>query len=244
MHTKDTIDTNPKDSSTRSKTLTREQLTRFLAILLLPLFLFPIAGHWDWWQGWAFIGVNILASAISRAVVALKYPDLIYERARYADNEGVKSWDKKLVPLIVYLPLLSMIVAALNLRYGWQPQLTFWLQMLGLAGMVLGMAFSSWAMVTNRFYAALVRIQTDRGHTVTSSGPYRILRHPGYAGGMLANLSFPFLLGSIWALIPIAIVLVLTIVRTALEDRTLQVELPGYKEYAARIRYRLLPGIW
>jgi protein-S-isoprenylcysteine O-methyltransferase Ste14 len=110
--------------------------------------------------------------------------------------------------------------------------------------MALGMVFSSWAMVANRFFAALVRIQTDRGHTVVSTGPYRIMRHPGYAGGMLADLSFPFLLGSAWALIPIAIVLALIIIRTSLEDQTLKEELPGYQEYAAHVRYRLLPGVW
>jgi protein-S-isoprenylcysteine O-methyltransferase Ste14 len=237
-------DSRPQDPPERRITIRREQITRFLAILMLPLFLFPIAGHWDWWQGWVYLAGCVLPALISRGLVARKNPDLIEERARYTSGEGVKSWDKKLVPLIVYLPFVAMIIAALNLRFAWSPQIPLWLQMLGLAGMVFGMLFSSWAMVANRFFAALVRIQNDRGHTVVSGGPYRIMRHPGYAGGMLADLSFPFLLGSVWAEIPIAIVLVLIIVRTYLEDQTLQAELPGYKEYTARVHYRLLPGIW
>jgi protein-S-isoprenylcysteine O-methyltransferase Ste14 len=244
MNTKDPLDPKPQDLPVRKRTLAREQVTRFLAILMLPLFLFPIAGRWDWWQGWAYIAGCVLPAVISRVLVARKNPDLIKERARYASSEGVKSWDKKLVPLIVYLPLLAMVIAVLNLRFAWMPQIPLWLQLLGLAGMTLGMVFSSWAMVANRFFAALVRIQTDRGHTVVMAGPYRIIRHPGYAGGILADLSFPFLLGSVWALIPIAIVLALIIVRTSLEDRALQAELSGYREYAARVRYRLLPGIW
>jgi protein-S-isoprenylcysteine O-methyltransferase Ste14 len=244
MNKSDSADSRPQDEPARKRALSREQITRFLAILMLPLFLFPIAGCWDWWQGWAYIAGCVLPAIISRALVARKNPDLIQERAQYNSGEGVKSWDKKLVPLIVYLPLLAMVIAALNLRFAWLPQIPLWQQMLGLAGMALGMVFSSWAMVANRFFAALVRIQTDRGHTVVSTGPYRIMRHPGYAGGMLADLSFPFLLGSAWALIPIAIVLALIIIRTSLEDQTLKEELPGYQEYAAHVRYRLLPGVW
>ncbi len=244
MNSRDSADSSPQGKPMRKRSIGYEQITRFLAILILPLFLFPIAGRWDWWQGWVYIAGCILPAVISRGLVARKNPDLIKERAQYASGEGVKSWDKKLVPLIVYLPLLAMVIAALNLRLGWHPQIPLWLQMLGLAGMVLGMTFSSWAMVANPFFAALVRIQTDRGHAVVSAGPYRIMRHPGYAGGLLADLSFPFLLGCLWAQIPIAIVLVLIIVRTSLEDRTLQAELPGYGKYATLVHYRLLPGIW
>jgi protein-S-isoprenylcysteine O-methyltransferase Ste14 len=207
--------------NTQKKNMILNRIAPFLAVLMLPLCLFPFAGHWEWWQGWVFIAVNVLMSAISRGLVAIKNPSLIKERASFTASEGIKTWDKKLVPLVVYLPLLVMIVAALNLRYAWQPQVPFWLQMLGL-----------------------VRIQTDRGHIVVSDGPYRGIRHPGYASAILANLSFPFLLGSYWAQVPMVFVLVVIIIRTLLEDSTLQAELPGYRDYATRVRYRLLPGIW
>ncbi len=234
----------PQASPRRTAVLTRAQIGRFLAALILPLLLFPVAGHWDWWQGWVFLALNILSSFIGRGLVALKHPDLIQERARFTQGVGVKSWDRKLLPLIVYLPLLAIVIAALDLRFAWLPRLQLWLQMLGLAGMIVGQAFGIWAMLVNRFFSSVVRIQADRGQTVVSTGPYRVIRHPGYASGMLTNFSYPLLLGSAWALIPMAIVLGLTVVRTALEDRTLQAELPGYGEYAARVHFRLLPGIW
>jgi protein-S-isoprenylcysteine O-methyltransferase Ste14 len=99
-------------------------------------------------------------------------------------------------------------------------------------------------MASNRFFSSVVRIQTDRGHTVATGGPYRFVRHPGYVGMMVSALGTTILLGSLWAFIPATLLIGLIIFRTALEDRTLQNELEGYKEYAARVRYRLLPGVW
>ena len=99
-------------------------------------------------------------------------------------------------------------------------------------------------MVANAFFVATVRIQTDRNQMVISSGPYRYVRHPGYAGTILLHLAMPFMLNSLWALIPAGLIVLVLIVRTALEDKTLHDELLGYKEYAARVRYRLLPGVW
>jgi protein-S-isoprenylcysteine O-methyltransferase Ste14 len=99
-------------------------------------------------------------------------------------------------------------------------------------------------MVSNKFFSTSVRIQMERDHTVASGGPYRYVRHPGYVGYIVSGFAAPLALGSLWALIPAAITLCLLVVRTALEDRTLQDELDGYREYAARVRYRLLPGVW
>ena len=101
-----------------------------------------------------------------------------------------------------------------------------------------------WALAENRFFSSVVRIQTDRGHVVCDTGPYRIMRHPGYAGNILPLLGIVLALGSLWTIIPAVVALVIAIVRTALEDQTLQEELPGYREYAQRVRYRLLPGIY
>ena len=137
-----------------------------------------------------------------------------------------------------------MIVAGLDERFGWSPQISVTLRLVALAIMVLGYIVSTWAMAVNRYYSAVVRIQKDRGQTVVSDGPYRLVRHPSYATGIVASLMIPILLGSLWALIPCGLGVLLTIIRTALEDRTLLEELDGYKEYAARVRYRLLPGVW
>jgi protein-S-isoprenylcysteine O-methyltransferase Ste14 len=110
--------------------------------------------------------------------------------------------------------------------------------------MTLGSALGNWAMLENRFFSGYVRIQTDRGHMVVSNGPYRSIRHPGYLGGIVTWLAAPLALGSLWALIPAGAVVVAYVIRTALEDRTLQAELDGYKEYARQTRYRLVPGVW
>ena len=99
-------------------------------------------------------------------------------------------------------------------------------------------------MVVNRFFSASVRIQTERGHTVISSGPYQYIRHPGYAGGVLSSVAVPLLLGSFWALVPAILVIILMVVRTGLEDTTLLEELEGYRKYATSVRHRLIPGAW
>jgi protein-S-isoprenylcysteine O-methyltransferase Ste14 len=144
--------------------------------------------------------------------------------------------------LSVGFPLV--IVAGLDHRFGWSAVFPLWLIVLGIFLIALGYAFSLWALVENRFFSGVVRIQTDRGHVVCDSGPYRIVRHPGYAGNILPLLGIVLALSSLWTLIPAAVALVIAVIRTALEDRTLQEELPGYKEYARRVRYRLFPGIY
>jgi protein-S-isoprenylcysteine O-methyltransferase Ste14 len=136
------------------------------------------------------------------------------------------------------------IVAGLDHRLGWSPQFPVWLNIVGFFLVALGYAFGGWAMVENRFFSTMVRIQTDRGHRVCDSGPYRMVRHPGYAGNMLALPGMVLALGSVWTIIPVLIAVVIAVIRTALEDRTLQEELPGYTDYTHRVRYRLFPGIY
>jgi protein-S-isoprenylcysteine O-methyltransferase Ste14 len=115
---------------------------------------------------------------------------------------------------------------------------------IGFVLISLGYAFAAWALAENRFFSSVVRIQTDRGHVVCDSGSYRIVRHPGYAGNMLALPGMVLALSSMWTLVPAAVALIIAVIRTSLEDRTLQDELPGYRDYARRVRYRLIPGIY
>jgi protein-S-isoprenylcysteine O-methyltransferase Ste14 len=115
---------------------------------------------------------------------------------------------------------------------------------LGYVLLCLGFVLSIWVYKVNKFAEPTVRIQTERGHKVIDTGPYAIVRHPLYLGGLIMFAGVPLALGSYWALIPTAVGTVVIIVRTVLEDRTLQEELAGYKEYAARVRYRLIPGVW
>jgi protein-S-isoprenylcysteine O-methyltransferase Ste14 len=137
-----------------------------------------------------------------------------------------------------------VIAAGLDHRYGWSPAFPLWLNIIGFILIAVGYAFGVWAFIENRFFSSVVRIQTERGHVVCDTGPYRIVRHPGYAGNILPLLGIVLALGSVWTVIPAVVALVIAIVRTALEDRTLQEELPGYREYAHRVRYRLFPGIY
>ena len=137
-----------------------------------------------------------------------------------------------------------VIVAGLDHRYNWSPEFPLWLSVAGFIIIALGYAFAAWAVVENRFFSSVVRIQTERGHVVCDTGPYRIVRHPGYTGNMLALPAMVLALSSIWTLIPAAVALFITVIRTVLEDQTLQEEWTGYRDYARRVRYRLSPGIY
>ena len=157
----------------------------------------------------------------------------------------MKPWDKALAPLMgASLSIPLVIVAGLDHRFGWSPVFPTWLNILGFILIGLGYAFAVWALAENRFFSTMVRIQTDRGHVVCSSGPYRIMRHPGYAGNALPLPGIVLALCSVWTLIPASVALIIAVIRTALEDRTLHEELPGYRDYARHVRYRLIPGIY
>jgi protein-S-isoprenylcysteine O-methyltransferase Ste14 len=179
---------------------------------------------------------------VNAVVILPKNPELIAERGQTKEN--TKSWDKVLTTLITISTLVMLIIPGLQVRYGWSPRLGWTIQLVGLVVVALGYGLVSWAMASNPFFARTVRIQMDRGQTVASGGPYRYVRHPGYIGMMIYSCASPLALGSLWALIPAVLVVSGFVVRTALEDKTLRAELDGYKGYAARVRYRLLPGVW
>jgi protein-S-isoprenylcysteine O-methyltransferase Ste14 len=182
---------------------------------------------------------------ISRVLMFRKHPELAAERARGADEQNVKSWDKRLMPIVaIYGPFLMWLVAGLDKRWNGSPALPLGVELGAFVVVIVGYAFSVWALIANKFFSAVVRIQKDRGHAVVTTGPYRLVRHPGYAGGALAYWATPLALGTLWAYLPVGLILIALVIRTALEDRTLQNELPGYREYAARVRYRLMPRVW
>lgn len=229
----------------KSKIKPSQILKGFLFFLGAPAVLLLVGGDINWWQAWVYIGVSSLAAVISRVLVARKNPDLIEERAGFTEKTGTKGWDKYLSPLLgVWIPLVYFIIAGLDKRFHWSDPLSVWVSITALLVSMLGFAFATWAMVVNRYFSAVVRIQTDRGQKVVEDGPYHLVRHPGYAGGLLAALMFPLITNSLWAFIPVALYIVVLVIRTAMEDKTLMVELDGYKEYARKTRYKLLPGIW
>jgi protein-S-isoprenylcysteine O-methyltransferase Ste14 len=227
------------------KTFTLGVILQLIAMIILAPFIpMIISGAWDWWQAWAFAVLYILSFAVSRILVNLRHPDLIRERARFMQAEDTKPWDKALAPLLGIGSILVPVTAGLDKYYGWSPASSLTVNLLALFGILLGYGFSSWALIENRFFSGTVRIQTERGHHVVSTGPYRIVRHPGYAGGLFSYICVPLLLDSLWAWIPTVFLVTVMVIRTALEDKTLQAELPGYKEFTQKTRYRLIPGMW
>jgi len=223
----------------------RHWIGLIVVYLSIPLVLFVCGGDFGWWQAWVYSLLIFAAGMGGRILAERRHPGLTAERQNIKSVQEAKAWDKVLAPLMalsVGFPLV--IVAGLDHRFGWSPVFPLWLIMLGIFLIALGYAFAVWALMENRYFSSVVRIQTDRGHVVCDSGPYRIIRHPGYAGNILAPLGIVLALSSLWTLIPAAVALVIAVIRTALEDRTLQEELPGYKEYARRVRYRLFPGIY
>ncbi len=213
--------------------------------LLIPFMLLVCGGHLGWWQAWVYAFLFVVASIGGRLWAERQHPGLLAERVNFEKAQEAKPWDKVLAPLmVVSLYFLPVIVAGLDHRFGWTPVFPTWLTLLGFILVTWGYAFAVWALVENRFFSSVVRIQTDRGHLVCDTGPYQIVRHPGYAGNLLPLPGMVLALGSVWTLVPAMVALIITVVRTALEDRTLHEELPGYREYGQRVRYRLVPGIY
>ncbi len=208
----------------------------FGALLFVP------AGRLDWPAGWLYLAIVTINHAVNYAYLRVRNPELIAYRARI--GKGTKTWDKAWMVLFAPVLVAVYVVAGLDAgRYGWSA-MPPWLWPAGLALFVPGAMLLTWSMGVNPFFEKTVRIQTERGHRVIDTGPYRFVRHPGYAGFLGWILSAPLLLGSWWASLPALLAVVLIVVRTALEDRTLREELPGYRDYAGRIRFRLIPYVW
>jgi len=209
------------------------------SLVILAAILFASAGRVGWVWAWTYLGASVVNIIVNFFVMPR---ELIAERAQ--PKENVKKWDKAITTLTIFPTLALLLITGFDQRFNWSGSFNPLAQGLALAGMMLGQGLATWAMTSNKFFSTVVRIQTDRGHQVVTTGPYHYVRHPGYVGFIIVNLMTPIILGSWWALICAVIVICLFVARTALEDRMLQNELEGYKEYAAQVRYRLLPGVW
>jgi len=233
---------NPKAVQTVSP---RQWIRLVVVYLSIPLVLLGCGGDFGWWQAWVYSVLIVAAGIGGRIWAERRHPGLMAERQNTESIQNAKAWDKVLAPLMAMsfgFPLV--IVAGLDHRLGWSPEFPLWLIVLGFILISLGYAFATWALAENRFFSSVVRIQTDRGHVVCDTGPYRVVRHPGYAGNIPPLVGIVLALGSVWTLIPAAVALLIAVIRTALEDQTLQGELPGYRDYARRVHYRLMPGIY
>ena len=208
--------------------------------VIFGLALFAPSGDLGWTWGWGYLAIYIINQVILTVILP---PDLLSERS--TAQEGSKAWDLVLASVAaLFMPIATYIVAGFDHGKAWSGTLSPIVQIVALVVMLGGIVLSDWAMVANRFFSGLVRIQADRGQTVQTGGPYRFVRHPGYVGGILHHIAAPLMLGSWWALIPGVVGALLFVIRTALEDKTLQEELSGYVKYTKQTRYRLLPGIW
>ena len=212
----------------------------FLVVQLAILFL--TAGRLDWIWPWVYAGIALGVVLINGPIMLRTSPETVAERGQPKET---KNWDKVVSGALVLTQYLALpLIAGLDERYDWTGDLRVIWNLAGAAVFVTGNALTSWAMITNAFFSTAVRIQDERGHRVCRSGPYRFVRHPGYVGFILQCLGMPILLGSFWALLVGGAAVIIYIVRTALEDHTLQAELPGYVDYVKDVRYRLVPGIW
>jgi protein-S-isoprenylcysteine O-methyltransferase Ste14 len=204
--------------------------------------LFTAAGAITWVNGWAFLGVSLLVVLANMVYVLPRNPEIIVERGRR--HKGTRTFDTVVMSVFTLFYLALFVVAGLDAqRLRWAPLGGGW-AVLGALVMLVATVPVAGAMAVNRNLEQTVRIQSERGHTVVTTGPYRIVRHPMYLGVLVQLPAIALLLGSAWAMVPAAGAAVALVVRTALEDRVLTQDLPGYRDYARRTRYRLLPGLW
>jgi len=237
----------------KGKDLEKNEKSRKLGIkiiLRLPLFiilqaaiLFVSAGRIDMPRAWIYVVAIIIYYPTFLLLVYKHNPELIYQRA-CGTRRGTKPWDRVLMPTVVIIPYIQLAVIGLDVGRFQLSSLSTHFTVLGLMLLVIAATLIIWAMVTNPYFEPTVRIQEDRGHLVITTGPYKIMRHPGYLSGILWPISTSFITGSVFGLIPAGIVILLFIIRTWLEDKMLMSELNGYAEYARRVKYRLFPGLW
>jgi protein-S-isoprenylcysteine O-methyltransferase Ste14 len=214
-----------------------------VVVVFSPL-LFLGAGRIRWFAGWGYVLLFALVNAACLAWVHARNPRVL-ERRRTAIKENTKSWDKWWLAAYRTMYVGSLVVGSIeNGRFA-GGTLPMWLWATGAATFTVGTCVFYWGMAHNQFFEKSVRIQEDHGHQVVDSGPYGIVRHPGYVGCILSfAVATPLLFASWWSALPAAMTTLLYLVRTAAEDATLRRELPGYADFAQRVRYRLVPGLW
>jgi protein-S-isoprenylcysteine O-methyltransferase Ste14 len=212
------------------------------AIIFLLALIFVPAGTLNWPEAWLLLGLYFVA--VAGCIMWLKKNDPELLKERRSIRKDVKTWDKNIIFVYTIFLLIMLVLASLDaVRFGWSRVPLVW-KAFGFLGFIPGAAIGFWAMKQNTYLAHYVRIQKDRGHRVITTGPYKYVRHPMYVGIILFILCFPLALGSLYSFIPALIIVILFVIRTSLEDKTLQEELEGYQEYARRVRYKLIPGIY
>ncbi len=220
----------------------RYAIQRLGLLIIFGGIFFGSAGTIHWTRAWAYLLAVLVMEGCTMVLLAVKAPDLLRQRSH--PRRDMKDFDKVFFPPWLALPFLTPLIAGFDaVGYRWSSPTWGWFWP-GLAIMALSMALAAWAMLENRYFEQFVRIQTERGHSVVSSGPYAVVRHPGYTGVIFGTLATPLMLGSLWTFVPAGLIAALFIWRTFREDRTLMGELAGYAAYTHKTRYRLVPWLW
>ncbi|MBL7967745.1 MAG: isoprenylcysteine carboxylmethyltransferase family protein [Prolixibacteraceae bacterium] len=213
-----------------------------LGTLVFFAVLFVSAGRLDYWQGWVYVAIGLVMVSLNYTVLRID-SQLLSERSKPQDDS--KSWDKTILGLSFLLTIAMYVIAGLDSgRFHWSPDFPAGAYATGMVCTIVGQLLFLIAQKQNKFFSSTVRIQTDRGHFVCDSGLYSVVRHPAYLGMIIQSIGFPLLFGSLWTIIPVSLAVILFIIRTALEDATLQKELNGYASYCRKTRYRLVPFVW
>ena len=222
-----------------NKNVLKRLIQVLFTLILQGIILFISAWSVKWYWAWFFLSLGVIILLINLFVIPV---ELMEERGRKKEN--VKKWDKILTSINMISMLGIYIVSGLDYRFGWSSNPNILLHIIGLVFYFLGSMLFTWSMLSNKYFSTMVRIQTERGHEVAISGPYRYIRHPGYVGFIVMVLATPISLGTLYALFMSGITTILFIIRTSLEDKTLKNELAGYLEYANKVKYKLIPFIW
>jgi protein-S-isoprenylcysteine O-methyltransferase Ste14 len=234
---------NPRNAFEVSSAQWRSTIGRVaVTLIILAVLLFVPAGRITWTRGWLFLLVFTLLMFGAIVYFRRVNPQMFTIRSRV--HPETKRWDKVVIGLLFLAMFAIPLVAGLDDgRFHWS-SMSRLLMGLGYLLLITGWIGVAWAETVNPFFEPGVRIQTERGHHVIDTGPYAIVRHPGYVAASVMFAGFAISLGSWWALIPAGVGSLVLVLRTVWEDRTLHVELPGYATYATRVRFRLIPGIW
>ena len=218
-------------------------IVQSIIIIIGFAILFISAGTLAWVNAWIYVGLVSIYWVISTVVLARLNPEMLNERGSVV-KKGTKGFDKVWVaiyPILTFGNLVVMGFDAIRFQWSFMP---FWLTFVGIFMFISTTPVALLAMAVNKFFEWTVRIPDDRQQYVCTSGPYKLMRHPGYAGLIVSILAYPLVLGSWWGFVLSGILTIIIVIRTALEDRTLQNEMPGYREYAKQVKYRLIPLVW
>jgi len=227
-----------------NQTMSLAQLTRLVVtrvvmfFVFLGLFLFLPAGTWKFWQAWMWLVMMITLMLVTLRYLLKNDPALLERRMRMRERVGAQ---QKIIGVSLIFLLASFIVPGLDQRYGWS-QMPAWVAILADTIVAIGYLMVLWVFKANTYTSRIIEVEA--GQKVVSTGPYALVRHPMYVGAFLTYAFSPLALGSYWAFLPGVMILPVLIFRIFNEEKLLLRDLPGYREYTQKVRYRLLPGIW